>query len=402
MVPLHWGVSVSAHPDATVRTGVIGLGSVGKRHAMMIDQQVPALELAAVCDRDTALTREVADAAGAEVAAYDSADALLADESLEAVVVATPHSRHICFAEPALRRGLHVLVEKPVAMSVEGAARINAAYAEAKQKRPDLVFAAMFQQRLMPVWQRLREVVATELGTLQRVHWTVTDWFRTKAYYASGGWRGTWQHEGGGVLMNQAPHNLDLLLWMTGLTPQRVTAVTRYGRFHDVEVEDEVSAIIECHPEPGQPHGPIATFLTTTGEAPGTNRLEIVGNRGTAVAEDGTLRIRQLHQSIQRHNDTGPANLRTVDTTERVETPGGTGSPTYTDQKPFRLAIFQNFATAIRHATPVAAAGTAGLASVELANAMLLSGDQHQPVELPLDIDRYQHWLIAKTRGVGG
>ena len=348
------------------------------------------------------LTATAAMVLGTALAVHADAGALIADESLEAVVIATPHSRHICYAEPALRRGLHVLVEKPVAMSVEGAARVNAAYAERRERQPNLVFAAMFQQRLMPVWRRLREVVASDLGPIQRVHWTVTDWFRTRAYYASGGWRGTWRHEGGGVLMNQAPHNLDLLLWMTGVVPQRVTAVTRYGRFHDVEVEDEVSAVIECRPREGERFGPIVTFLTTTGEAPGTNRLEIVGDRGTVVAEDGTLRLRLLDQSISEHNATGPASLRTVDVAERVETPGGTGSPTYTDQTPFRLGMFENFAAAIRTGTPPVAHGTDGLASVELANAMLLSGDERRPVELPLDVDAYQAWLVAKIAGPAG
>ncbi len=382
--------------ELPVRTGVIGLGNVGRRHAEMIAGDVPGLTLAAVCDHDPALARAVANGVG-DVTVHNDADALIADASLDAVVIATPHSRHICFAEPALQRGLHVLVEKPVAMSVDGAARVNAAFVQGRQRRPDLVFAAMFQQRLMPVWQRLRDIARNELGPIQRVHWTVTDWFRTKAYYASGGWRGTWRHEGGGVLMNQAPHNLDLLLWMVGLSPKRVTAVTRYGRFHDIEVEDEVSAIIECRPRDAERYGPVITFLTTTGEAPGTNRLEVVGDRGTVVAEDGTLRLRLLDQPISDHNATGEANLRTVDVAERVETPGGTGSPTYTNQTPFRLGIFNNFAAAICDGTPVVAQGTDGLASVELANAMLLSGDERRPVDLPLDTEAYQQWLLAKV-----
>ena len=361
----------------------------------MIVEEIPSLRLAAVCDKSGDLARQVADELATDVAIYDDAQRMIDADDVEAVVVATPHSRHIVFAAPALERGLHVLVEKPVAMSVEGAAGANEAFTRGRAKKPDLVFAAMFQQRLMPVWRRLREVVQEELGQLQRVSWTVTDWFRTSAYYASGGWRGTWRYEGGGVLMNQAPHNLDLLLWITGITPGRVTAVTRYGRFHDVEVEDEVAAVVECGN--GDDAGPVVTFVTSTGEAPGTNRLEIVGENGSVVAEDGTLRIRRLDKPVSEHNRTGPAKQRTVPFEETVETPGATGSPTYTDQIPFRRGIFENFANAIRQREAVVAAGTDGLASVELANAMLLSGDQRRPVELPLDVHEYQKWLESKV-----
>ncbi|MEM7808295.1 MAG: Gfo/Idh/MocA family oxidoreductase, partial [Planctomycetota bacterium] len=226
--------------DKPVAVGLLGLGSIGRRHASMIAREIPSLHLVAVHDRDESVAQRVGDEVGADVA--PTSDSLLSRDDIEAVVIATPHSQHIVFAEPALQRGLHVLVEKPVAMSVEGAGRVNRAFEVGRRDRPELVFAAMFQQRCTPVWQRLREIVRDELGPIQRCNWTVTDWFRTQAYYDGGGWRGTWKYEGGGVLMNQAPHNLDLLLWITGLVPREVMAVTHYGRFHRVETEDEVAA----------------------------------------------------------------------------------------------------------------------------------------------------------------
>ncbi len=381
--------------DNPVRVGVLGLGAIGAKHARMAHEEVPGLTLAAVCDADEAVAKQTAAKLG-EPAVHTDGDAMLASSDIDAVIVATPHSRHIVFAEPALKQGLHVLVEKPVAMTIEGAGRANAAFEEGRRAKPDLVYAAMFQQRLMPVWRRLREVLRDEVGPIQRVGWTVTDWFRTKAYYDSGGWRGTWHAEGGGVLMNQAPHNLDLLLWITGLTPRRVSAVTRYGRFHDVEVEDEVAATVEFDPQDGSDVGPIGTFLTSTGEAPGVNRLEIVGDRASVVAEDGMIRVRRLDEPASHVNATGPAKLRSVPYDEREEHPGPPGSPTYTDQEPYRKRILADFATCVRRGNAPVAPAVEGYQSVELANAMLLAGHTGQRVTLPLDATAYQDWLMER------
>jgi len=360
----------------------------------MIRREIDGLELVAVADRDAEVVDTVANELGVE--AVHPAEELIGRDDLDAVVIATPHSRHIVYAQAALERGLHVMIEKPVAVSVEGAIRANQAFEQGRQLRPGLVYAAMFQQRLMPVWRRLRDIVREELGRVQRVGWVVTDWFRSDAYYATAGWRATWRHEGGGVLMNQAPHNLDLLLWITGVRPGRVSAVTRHGAHHDIETEDEVAAVIECEPEEGGRTGPLVTFTTPTGEAPGVNRLEIVGDRGTAVAEDGSIRVRRLEQPASEVRRTGPAKLRNVDYAERVETPGDPGSSTYADQVPFRRGIFENFARAVRGGEAVVAPGVEGLAAVELANAMLLAGDRGEAVTLPVDVEGYQEWLTRK------
>lgn len=361
----------------------------------MIAKEIPSLRLAAVYDTDTDVAAAVAREFGAD--ACGGAEELLNHPEVEAIVIATPHSRHVVYAEPALEKGLHVLVEKPVAMTVEGARRANKAFNDAIQHNPSLIYAAMFQQRQMPVWRRLREIVRTDLGPIQRCNWVVTDWFRTQAYYDGGGWCATWRYEGGGVLMNQAPHNLDLLLWITGLVPREVQALTRYGRFHRVETEDEVASIIVCDPTTDSHTGPLVTFVTTTGEAPGTNRIEIVGDLGTAVAEDGHIRVRRLHQSASTLSATGGADMRTAPFEEQDETPGGVGSMTYADQTPARRDVFNNFAAAIRTGVSPVAHGTEGLGSVELANAILLAGDRRQPVTLPLDVDDYQAWLAAKA-----
>ena len=380
-----------------MRLAVLGLGSMGRRHleSARLDGR---FEVVAVCDRDAAL----AQAAAGNARSFDNAAALIDSGLAEALLVSTPHTRHVIFAQPALLRGMHVLVEKPVAVSVKGAHRLNRAFEQARREHPRVVFTAMFQQRFMPIWRALKGVIdAGELGAISRVSWVVTDWLRTDAYYASAGWRGTWAGEGGGVLMNQAPHNLDLLLWLTGLRASRVTAVASVGKCHPITTEDEVSAVIEFAPRRDGEPAATGHFVTGTGEAPGVNRLEIVGDAGSVLAEDGRLRVRRLRRPTGEVIRTGPPNLRGVEYDERTVDVGG-GSPSNTDQTPFRRELLADFAESILHGRAPAVAGTDGLASLELANAMLLSGLTRRSVDLPLDEDEYQRFLegqIARERG---
>ena len=380
-----------ANPQSRrVRLGVLGLGSMGRRHleGARLD---PSFQLTAVCDREMTLARGVAEPLGA--AAFDDAEALLDSGLCEALLVSTPHTRHVVFAAPALSRGIHVLVEKPVAVSIEGGRRLNRTYEAARQKHPNLIFAAMFQQRLMPLWQQLKQLIhAGTLGHLSRVTWVVTDWIRTSAYYAAAGWRGTWLGEGGGVLMNQAPHNLDLLLWLTGLSPKRVTAVVGQGKRHPIETEDEVSAVVEFSPHGDEPPA-VGHFITSTGEAPGTNRLEIIGDRGSVVAEEGMLRVRTLRRPTGVVIATGEPKLRGVAFDEEILRVADATSTTFTDQTPFRRMILADFGRAILEGRAPIVPGTDGAASLELANAMLLSGFTGRSVELPLDTTEYQRFL---------
>ena len=237
--------------------------------------------LAAICDASQKNLEEAGKKPpGAK--RFGSYPEMLAINAIDAILIATPHVLHPDVAIAALDKGIHVLCEKPLAVTVkQGRAVVDAA-----AHYPELKFGMMLQQRTMPLYRKLRELIVDgELGEISRITWIVTDWFRTWAYYASGGWRTTWAGEGGGVLINQCPHNLDLIQWLTGLTPSRVTAVGFIGKTHPIEVEDEVSAILEY------PSGTIGHFITSTGKAPGTNRLEIVGDRGRIVAENDKLRF---------------------------------------------------------------------------------------------------------------
>jgi predicted dehydrogenase len=251
----------------------------------------------------------------------------------------------------------------------------------AHEAHPELVFAAMFNQRTIKAHIRMKELVAKgELGEIRRINWIVTDWFRTDSYYASGGWRATWAGEGGGVLLNQCPHNLDLLQWITGMMPNQVRAFCNFGKRHEIEVEDEVTAYLEY------PNGATGVFITTTGEAPGTNRLEIVGERGKLIFE-------------------GQENLKFV----RNEVPmgefcrtaaGGFDKPEtwnveiHADRSgPQHQGITQNFVDAILDGTPLIARAEEGIRSVEIANAMLLSTFLDRTVTLPIDGALYEKEL---------
>jgi predicted dehydrogenase len=228
-----------------------------------------------------------------------------------------------------------------------------------------------------------------EIGQISRLSWIVTDWFRTWTYYASGGWRATWEGEGGGVLLNQCPHNLDLMCWITGMMPKRVTAVAHIGKTHPIEVEDEVSAIMEY------PNGATGHFITTTGEAPGTNRLEIVGDKGRLVVGRGRISFRRNEVSASEYCRTSRERFRGPDWEDvEVATPA--------DPPDLHKAITENFVRAILRDEPLLAPGIEGVRGLELGNAMLLSGLTHRPIDLPLDANEYEQFLKDLSRKYGG
>ncbi len=277
--------------EERVRIGIVGIGNMGKAHVKHVTN-LSTTELVAVCDRQPTRLEEVdiPDCASR----YTDFIEMLDTVPLDAVIIATPHFSHPDMCLAAFERGKHVLVEKPIAVHIKEAQRMIAGYQAAKGQWDDLVFAAMFMQRTWSHWRKIKAMIDSgALGRLQRCTWLITDWFRTQHYYDSGEWRATWSGEGGGVLMNQCPHNLDLYQWLVGL-PARVRGFVQFGKHHRIEVEDEVTAYFEHVSPPGEGEdveggakhpGMVGHFITTTGESPGTNRLEIVGDLGKLVYE---------------------------------------------------------------------------------------------------------------------
>ncbi|MEJ5169485.1 MAG: Gfo/Idh/MocA family oxidoreductase [Fimbriimonadales bacterium] len=349
-----------------VRLGIIGIGNMGSHHVRSMPQ-VRRCRLTAVCDVVPAKMDWIDG-----VAKFTDSRELIRSRQVDAVLVATPHYDHTTIGIDALDNGLHLLTEKPISVHKADCERLIAAH----RRNPNLKFAAMFNQRTDPHYQRIRRLVRSgELGEIQRTSWIITDWFRSEAYYASGGWRATWAGEGGGVLLNQCPHNLDLFQWICGV-PSKIEGRCSFGKYHRIEVEDEVTAYLEY------PNGATGVFVTSTGEAPGTNRLEIVGDRGKLVYESGRILFERTEVSVREFRETTPHAFPVVPTW-RCEIPvGGYGGQ--------HLEVLQNFVDAILDGVELIAPAEEGIHSVEMANAMLLSAWTGRAIDLPLDGALYE------------
>jgi predicted dehydrogenase len=364
--------------NSHISLGIIGTGGMGSLHARSIlAGKVPRVRLAALCDKDPSQF-------GFEgIKTFADSRELIRSGEVDAVLIATPHYFHTSIGIDALEQGLHVLVEKPISVHKSDCEKLIAAH----QGRGGQVFAAMFNQRTDPFYQKIRALIqAGELGEIRRVNWIITNWFRTAAYYASGGWRATWAGEGGGVLLNQCPHNLDLLQWLFGM-PVSVRAFCRFGQYHEIEVEDDVTAYLLFK------NGATGVFITSTGEAPGTNRLEIAAERGKLVYEDDRLTFTRNEvemSAFSRATKTGfgtPLGFATPPVWNVTIPVAGHGEQ--------HIGIMKNFADAILDGAALIAPAEEGIHSVELANAMLYSTFTGGTVELPLDGAAYERHLAG-------
>lgn len=354
------------------KIAIIGVGNMGSDHIKTIDK-IDNMQVVAICDID----RAKADAKAAElgVPAFYNHKALLKSDVMNCVLIATPHYDHTTIGIAALKAGLHVMVEKPISVHKADCQKLIKAHTNKKQ-----LFAAMFNQRTNPHYLKLKELIDTkELGSVTRVNWIITDWYRTESYYSSGGWRATWSGEGGGVLMNQCPHQLDLMTWLFGM-PTSVRADLTFGKYHDIEVEDEVTAYLKYK------NGATGVFITSTGEAPGTNRLEVCGTRGKVVIEGlNGLEFTRNEVETDKHCAT--------------EKGGFTKPPIWNvnipmqGEGPQHEGILRNFANAITKGEKLIAPAAEGINSVELANAMLYSGFNEKSVTIPLSAPTYAKHL---------
>jgi predicted dehydrogenase len=356
-----------------IKIAVIGVGVMGSMHAEDI-YQLKNTELASICDIDTERADRSAGKYGVP-AYYDHRD-MLAKENLDAVIIATPHYDHPPIAMDAFERGVHVMTEKPIAVYAKAAREMITAYKGAKENFPDLVFAIMFQQRTYGFWKKVKSMIDEgELGQLVRATWIITDWFRTQSYYDNGGWRATWKGEGGGVLLNQCPHNLDLYQWFVGM-PQKVAGFASIGKYHNIEVEDEVTAYLEYE------NGMIGHILTSTAESPGTNRLEIVGEKGKLLFEGDQLTFYRNRYSMFDQIKNSTSGYEYVENWV-IEVPYR-----HHGQMGHRL-MTENFANAVLNGEELIAPAEEGINSLILGNAIMLSSFLGHPVEIPMDEGAY-------------
>ena len=347
-----------------VRIGIIGMGNMGKYHAdYLLKGEVAGAQLSAVCSTSPQKLEAYKDRA--EI--FSDGVEMIKSGSIDAVLIATPHYQHTSLGICAFEQGVHVMVEKPISAHKADGERLI----EASSKHPDIVFGAMFQLRTEPRYLKIKKLIDDgELGEIVRINWIITDWYRTEAYYASGGWRATWKGEGGGVLLNQCLHQLDALQWLVGM-PSKVRSFAQLGRFHDIEVEDNVTAYLEY------PNGATGVFISSTGEAPGSNRFEIAGTRGKLVLENDQIQFTRNENCMIEHSKTSKIGFSKPEVWN-VNIPFDNATLPH-------AILMRNFVNAIREGEELIAPGTDGLNSVELANVLLYSSLVDQSVEMPMD-----------------
>ncbi|MEK4251071.1 Gfo/Idh/MocA family protein [Paenibacillus sp. FSL W7-1287] len=358
-----------------VRIGIIGIGGMGSSHANhIVAGKVPHAELTAVCDTNSDRLEWARQSFGDNVKRFDDVDAFFQSKAFDAVLIATPHYDHPALAIQALEHGYHTLIEKPAGVYTKAVREMNEVASQS-----DKVFAIMYNQRTNPVYQKLKDLIDSgELGELKRSIWIITNWYRPQSYYDAGGWRATWSGEGGGVLLNQDPHQLDLWQWMCGM-PKKVRAFMSFGKYHDIEVEDDVTAYVEYD------NGATGLFVTTTGEAPGTNRLEVSGDRGKVVIEDDKLTFWRLRVSEREFNREYKGGFGSPECWKcEIPTPGDNSQ---------HIGIMNNWVDAILHGKELIAPGIEGIKGLTISNAMHLSAWTDSWVELPLDEDMFYEKL---------
>lgn len=363
-----------------IKLGVIGVGNMGRSHCKNIkDGNCPEIELVAIADRNPARIQAMKDDGYENVTYFTDADEMMDSGLIDSVLVAVPHYDHAEYAIKAMKKGLHVMVEKPAGVYTKQAREMNEVAAES-----DVVYGMMFNQRTNHIYRKAKELVSSgEFGVLRRVNWMITNWYRPQFYYDSGDWRATWSGEGGGVLLNQCPHQLDLLQWICGM-PVSVQAFMKFGQWHDIEVEDDVTAYMEFE------NGATGCFVTTTGDAFGTNRLEIQLEKGKIVIENDEIKAWEFAMSEPELSRTTTNPFPKMDKTELEIVTDGKHEKHY--------GVMNAFAGAILRGESLVANGEEGINGLMLSNAMHLSAWTESKVTLPIDEDLYYNELMKRVQ----
>ncbi|MFC5405782.1 Gfo/Idh/MocA family protein [Cohnella soli] len=368
-----------------VRIGVVGLGNMGTGHAnYLIEGQVKGAVLSAVSDVRPERLADATAEWGDGVRTFLDAEEMFRSGAVDGVLLCTPHYEHPRQAIAAFTAGLHVLVEKPAGVYTKQVREMNEAAAASGK-----VYGIMYNQRTNPIYAKLRELIASgELGEIRRTNWIITNWYRSQAYYNSGGWRATWAGEGGGVLINQDPHQLDLWQWTTGLMPKRIRAFCQFGKHRDIEVENDVTAYVEYE------NGATGVFVTSTYECPGTNRFEISGDRGKIVIENDQMTFWRLRQLESEFNATNGIPFAQPEAW-KFDVPVTNGGAQH-------LEITRDWTNAILTGSPLVAPGEEGIKGLTISNGMLLSTWTDDWVDLPIDEELFysklQERIAESTR----
>jgi len=363
-----------------IRLGIVGIGNIGSSHAKtLMGGKCPEFTLAAVADINPERLTWAKETLGDSVRTFATAEEMLDSGLIDACIIAVPHYVHCKLAIACMERGIHVMVEKPAGVYGLEVRQMNAV----ADQHPQVVFGMMFNQRTNHIYRKIKELIDSgKYGQIRRTNWIITNWYRPQAYYDSGDWRATWAGEGGGVLLNQCPHQLDLWQWLCGM-PVKVHSHLLYGKWHDIEVEDDVTTYVEYA------NGATGVFITTTGDAFGTNRLEIQLDGAKIVAEDDKLDVWEFEVSEPEFNRTNTAPFGHIKAHKlELETDG---------ENPQHAGVINAWGAAILRGEPMVADGREGIRGLTLSNAMHLSSWLDQTIELPLDDSLFYEELMKRV-----
>lgn len=371
---------------ADIRFGIIGYGNIANTHLSFFDNhEIQNAEVTAIFDIDKGKIEKAKEKYKDKIKLFNNEDEFFSSKLFDAIIICTPHYHHPHYAIKGFEHNLHVLCEKPAGVYTKQVREMNTAY----ENHKSLVFSMMYNQRTNPLYKKLREIIKSgEYGEITRCVWIITNWFRSQRYYDSGGWRATWAYEGGGVLLNQDPHQLDLWQWTCGM-PKRVRAFLGFGKYHNIEVEDDVTAYVEYD------NGATGVFITTTGEAPGTNRFEISLDKGKIVVEDNKIKAFRLKGSLSEYikNSDKPFTAPEHEFFEYI----------IDEPNLQHKGILINFVNAIQNKEPLIAPGPEGIFGLTISNAMHLSAWTDSWVDIPFDEELFLKHLntrIAKSEFV--
>ncbi len=370
--------------EKKIRLGIIGIGNMGSGHASrVVDGECPDFELTAVADINPARKKWAREWLGEKVTFFDTAEKMLDSGLIDACIVSTPHYAHPGLAMECMKRSLHVMVEKPAGVYTAQVREMN----EMADRHPEVVFGLMFNQRTNCVYRKMRELVQSgSYGSIRRVNWIITDWYRPQVYYDSGAWRATWAGEGGGVLLNQCPHQLDLLQWICGM-PEKVHAHMKFGQWHFIEVEDDVSAYMEYE------NGATGVFVTSTGDAHGTNRFEIQLDRARLLVENDQLYLEEFSIPEPEWSAANRQPFASMPSRKSIVKTDGRNTQ--------HTGVINAWGGAILRGEPLVADGREGIHGLTLSNAMHLSAFLGREVSLPLNESLFSRELkkrVARSR----
>ena len=363
-----------------IRLGIVGIGNIGSSHAKtLMAGKCPEFELAAVADTNPDRLTWAKETLGDSVRTFATAEEMFDSGVIDACIIAVPHYAHCKLAIACMERGIHVMVEKPAGVYGLEVRRMN----EIADQHPDVVFGMMFNQRTNHIYRKIKELIDSgKYGQIRRTNWIITNWYRPQAYYDSGDWRATWAGEGGGVLLNQCPHQLDLWQWLCGM-PVKIHSHLLYGKWHDIEVEDDVTTYVEYE------NGATGVFITTTGDPCGTNRLEIQLDGAKIVAEDDKLDVWEFEVSEPEFNRTNTAPFGHIKAHKlELETDG---------KNEQHAGVINAWGGAILRGEPMVADGREGIRGLTLSNAMHLSSWLDQTIALPLDDELFHQELMKRV-----